>query len=360
MTYNEWNEKFNTQNLFDFNNNSEGLLWLKVRAVCRKKLLDLFLEDNNIQLTSTKVADKNKELFEILQTREDAGDILNKFLNEKNNEWYTQMGVNEEQLKKDLYHVKQYEWGGDQNNSLDKHLVSHYVKIISNYNKLINRKEQIESNAWNYVLTSWYNNWTSYLVESIFKNHPKVISSVGENKSVDFFINDYPIDLKVTFFPQQYMAEKLMATLGNHELAWLKKKAKKVGITVDTSLSDSEKLYILTEKLHQHGHDDILQTLHETRAQIIRNAENNPEELMSWLYENQGEMRFGAENRIYLIVVDSKNIAESWKLKRAFDIIEPKVNEYLNTFQENTLKHIKFQFKGKQYQSLSDIIFIVK
>ena len=61
--------------------------------------------------------------------------------------------------------------------------------------------------------TSWYNNWTSYLIESIFKHHTKVISAVGEIKSVDFFINDIPVDLKVTYFPNQYMNDKLKAKL---------------------------------------------------------------------------------------------------------------------------------------------------
>ena len=98
-----------------------------------------------------------------------------------------------------------YEWGGDQNNSLDKYLISHYVKLINKYDELESKHTAIQENAWKYVRTSWYNNWTSYLIESIFKHHPKVISAVGEIKSVDFFIDDIPVDLKVTYFPNQYM-----------------------------------------------------------------------------------------------------------------------------------------------------------
>ena len=59
MTFHEWNQLFNAQNLFAFNGNTEGLLWLKVRAVCRGKLLKLFLETNNISLSSKTAADKN-------------------------------------------------------------------------------------------------------------------------------------------------------------------------------------------------------------------------------------------------------------------------------------------------------------
>lgn len=81
---------------------------------------------------------------------------------------------------------------------------------------------------------------------------------------------------------------------------------------------------------------------------------------MKWLYENQGEMRFGAENRLYLILVDLADIAQSWKMKRAFSIIEPKVSKYLNDFSSNSLKTIQFDFKKKTYTALSDVLFIVK
>lgn len=118
--------------------------------------------------------------------------------------------------------------GGDQNNSLDKHFVSRYVKVISNYDDLVSKQTEIADNAWHYVQTSWYNNWTSYLIESLFKRHEKVISAVGEIKSVDFFIDNNPIDLKVTFFPNQYMDEKLKDKLGKKELTWLKQKQRKL------------------------------------------------------------------------------------------------------------------------------------
>jgi len=116
-----------------------------------------------------------------------------------------------------LYKVHHYAWGGDQNNSLDKHLVSRYVKVISNYDELQSKQNEIVDNAWNYVQTSWYNNWISYLIESLFKRHENVISVVGEIKSVDFFLNNNPIDLKATFFPNQYMEEKLKIKLWGKE-----------------------------------------------------------------------------------------------------------------------------------------------
>jgi hypothetical protein len=117
-------------------------------------------------LTSSKIAEQNVELFERLETMPNAMQLLDAFLNERNHEWYKTMGIDEESLKNDLYKVHHYAWGGDQNNSLDKHLISRYVKVISNYDELQSKQNEIADNAWNYVQTSWYNNWTSYLIES--------------------------------------------------------------------------------------------------------------------------------------------------------------------------------------------------
>ena len=320
--------------------------------------MEKFLKQNNIQLNSTKITEQNKELFEKLEVNiEQSLNMLDNYLRDINNEWYREMGVDEDALKLDLYQIDTYEWGGDQNNSLDKHLVSRFVKVISKYNDLQSKKTEIQANAWNYVRTSWYNNWTSYLIESIFKHHQKVISAVGEIKSVDFFIDDIPVDLKVTFFPTQYMNDKLKAKLnGKSELSWLKQKAKENGI----ELSRAESLSVISEKIGASGHDEILQELRDKRKGVIADAQNNKNDLMTWLYANQGEMRFGAENRLFVVLFDSSDMSQSWKMKRAFEQIEPAVNSYLDNFTNKSLSRIDFSFKGNNYSCLADVIFVVK
>lgn len=358
--FDRWNKEFRAQNLYAFNHNENGLLWLKVRAVCRGKQIRQFLEDNDITLTAATIAEQNMELFSMLESMPDAMQRLDNYLKVKNHNWYDAMGVDEVKLKEDLYKVQHYAWGGDQNNSLDKYLVSRYVKVISNYDDLVSKQAEIADNAWNYVQTSWYNNWTSYLIESLFKRHERVISAVGEIKSVDFFLDNHPIDLKVTFFPSQYMNEKLKAKLGKKELVWLKQKAKEVKIIVDNILPESLQMYTLSEKLSEIGHMDILDELKTKRKEVVAEAQANPMELMKWLYTNQGEMRFGAENRLFVILVDTTDMSQSWKMKRAFALIEPQINDYLNNFNESSLKEINFIFKGSNYQSLADILFVVK
>lgn len=360
--FEKWDKEFRAQNLYSFNNDYDGLLWLKVRAICRAKQLSQFLKDNGLTLKSKKVSERNIELFELLEKRADAMQMLDKFLRCINNEWYISKNVDVAQLKEDLYNVHSYIWGGDQNNSLGKYFINRYVKVVSSFSDLENKKNEIASNAWNYVQNSWYNNWTSFLIESLFKCHSKVISAVGEIKSVDFFIDDYPLDLKVTFFPKEYMDAKLRMKLGNNVLPWLKKQCKKLGIPTIKTGSESQQIYTLTEKLSEQGHQDIIVALKDAKREVIKEAQKNPVELMVWLYQNQGYGRFGAENRLFLILADSENYEESWKLKRAFSLIEPKVEEYIDSFTPQSLKPIEFIYKAtkRSYKALADVIFVVK
>lgn len=358
--YEKWDHEFRTNNLFAFNNDDEALLYLKVRAICRKTLITQFLKENNLTLKSKKVKEQFPELYALLENKPELKPQLDCFLRNRNNEWYKEMGVDEDKVRTALRKINAYEWGGDHNNSLDQYLVRRYVKVISDYDTLQKKANEIQANAWNFVQTSWYNNWTSYLIESIFKKHKRVLSAIGEIKSVDFFIDKYPIDLKVTYFPNEFMEKKLKDKIGNKELAWLKKEAKKVKISPDKNLSDAEKLTFLKEELENHGHSNIIDALTKYKQEIIDEACKHPEELMKWLYENQSARLFGAENRLFLVLVDTKDMKQSWKMKRAFTLIEPTVNNYLDSFNADSLKKINFTFKQKNYTSLSDIIFITK
>lgn len=358
--FEKWDKEFRANNLFAFNNEEKALLYLKVRAICRGKLIQEFTEKYEFKLNSTKVNDQFSELYGILENCPERKSILDSYLRDRNNEWYKKMGIDEEKVKSGLRKINAYEWGGDQNNSLDQYLVRRYIKVISDYDTLQKKANEIAENAWKFVQTSWYNNWTSYLIESLFKKHERVLSAIGEIKSVDFFIDDYPIDLKVTYFPNEYMEKKLKAKLGHKEITWLKNKAKSWGIKPDKNLTDAEQLAYLKEELENHGHSEVITELAKEKMSIIDKTCKQPEELIKWLYENQSSRLFGAENRLFLILVDKKDIKQSWKMKRAFSLIEPKINDYLNNFTANSLKKINFIFNKQNYTALSDIIFIMK
>ncbi len=278
--FEKWDKEFRAQNLYIFNNNESALLYLKVRAVCRSKQIKQFVEKNGINLTSTKINDQFAELYSVMENTPNGMALLDTYLRDRNNEWYHTMGVDEEKLKSGLRQIANYEWRGGQENSLDQYLVRRYIKVISDYAELSGKADAIATNAWKFVQTSWYNNWTSYLIESIFKKHRRVLSAVGEIKSVDFFIDNSPIDLKVTYFPTAYMQSKLKDALGNTELTWLKRKAKALGIQPDKNLSDSDQYHYLIEEMGNHGHSNVYDELKAKRREIVDNTRQNPENLM--------------------------------------------------------------------------------
>lgn len=84
------------------------------------------------------------------------------------------------------------------------------------------------------------------------------------------------------------------------------------------------------------------------------------EKLIKILYEKQGSMRFCAENRLFLILHDSKQPEMSDKIRIThYQEIKKAINDYLDTFREENLQDIEFVFEKKTYTAKSDIISVV-
>lgn len=271
-------------------------------------------------------------------------------------------------LVSELYKLKIFEWGGDHQNSLDKYLVSHYVKTISSYDIIMSKFEnEINRAVQGYVLNSWYNHWSSVLIEHIFKSHKSVLPTVGQIKNVDFFINNIPFDLKVTYFPSEYLKSKRREKGLPVELTFLKARAKKLNINFDKGGNPSDIHYEITEKLKDRGSEEsnnVLKELKKSNIDIVKETQNNPQLLSKWLYENQGEMRFGSENRLFLVLIDTDDFSNSWKLKRNLELLTPAINNYLDSFHKKQRKdlEISFNYPGlpQTFRSLADIIFVTK
>lgn len=75
-------------------------------------------------------------------------------------------------------------------------------------------------------------------------------------------------------------------------------------------------------------------------------------------------MRFGSENRLFLVLVDTDDFTNSWKLKGNIELLKPTILTYLDNFKTKKMEdlRIKFEFKGntKIFTALTDIIFVVK
>lgn len=361
----KWKNIHSKGDIIAFSHDREGILWLKVKSIIRKGILQHFLEENKIHLHSTTLQAQFEELFLFLQQDIEASHcLLNDFIAKENIKLFSSLDINK--LISELYKLKSFHWGGSYNNSLDKYLVSQYVKAISSYDVLLSKFEtEINMTVQSYVLNSWYNHWSSLLIEHLFKSHSIVQATVGQIKNVDFFINDIPFDLKVTYFPSKFMEQKRKEKGLPAELTYLKQKAKEMELCYDKKGKAEDIYYEITEKLKDKNCpscDEILTTIQKQKMEILYESIHNPYTLMKWLYENQGEMRFGSENRLFLVLIDKSDFNKSWKLKRNIEILKPSIQDYLDKFGSKNIENLKvtFNYKEKEYHALADIIFIIK
>lgn len=365
--FNRWKKLHQTEQLEEFSNNITGLLWLKIKSIIRKEIIAEFTEKNKIQLKETALAKQFVELFELLQGNVvESHALLDSYILSKNKSQLKELDV--DQLVSELYKLKNFEWGGDHQNSLDKYLVSRYVKVLKSYDTLVSKLEsEISSAVQGYVLNSWYNHWSSILIEHIFKSHPSVLPTVGQIKSVDFFIKDTPFDLKVTYLPAEYIKQKRKEKGFPVELTYLKQMACKNGIAYNKKSKPADIYYEIVEKMKDRGDAScakVLNILKDQKLEILCDAQANPKMLATWLYENQGEMRFGSENRLFLVLVDTDDFAGSWKLKRNLDLLKPTIFSFLEDFINTPISDLKIEFtfkdKPQTFTALTDVIFVIK
>jgi len=365
--FNYWKQLHDSEQLGEFNTNTIGLLWLKIKSIVRKELIEEFVKQNNITLKERALGKQFAELFDLLYKNTTySHQILDAYIRQKNISQVAEL--NTEQLVSELYKLKNFDWGGDHQNSLDKYLISRYVKVHNAYDTLLSKFEtEINVAVQGYVLNSWYNHWSSILIEHIFKSHPIVLPTVGQIKSVDFFLNNIPFDLKVTYLPAEYIKFKRKEKGLPVELTFLKNKAIEAKISFDKKAKDAVIFYEIVEKMKDENDEfcnKVLATLKNEKLEILKEVQENPKILAKWLYENQGEMRFGSENRLFLVLVDTDDFTNSWKLKRNLGLLKPIIIDYLDGFANKKVDDLRvaFSYKGKSHSftALTDIIFVVK
>lgn len=362
--FKKWSKFHDSGNLFAFNGSQEGLLWLKLKSLIRPGIIKRLVPYLKIQLAARKSKEQFSELFDVLSANSsESHKLLDVFIREE--DAHQRQTINVSQLVSELYKVKSFDWGGDYRNSLDKYLISRYVKQVSCYDEIISKLDtEISTAVRGYLINSWYNHWSSILIENLFKSHPSVLPTVGKIKNVDFFVNGIPFDLKVTYFPNEFLKQKLREKTYPQEIAYLKKEAKALGIKYQAS---SDPSYEIMERLKDRNTStslSVLNKLHERRAEVVEETIRAPRQLIKWLYENQGEMRFSSENRLFLVLIDLGDFSNSWKLKRNLDALKPTIDKALDKFSMRSLAtmDVSFRYPGKAdvFSALSDIIFVVK
>jgi len=362
-----WKKLHEKQELEEFSSDRLGLLWLKIKSITRTGLIDDFISTHSISITETGLSNKFIALYDYLARDVEQSHLLvDAFIRVKSLAQASELNTSE--LVSELYKLRVFDWGGDYQNSLDKYLVSRYVKAEKSYDNLITKFEtEINGAVRGYVLNSWYNHWSSILIEHIFKADTSVLPTVGQIKGVDFFIGDIPFDLKVTYLPAEYIKSKRKELKLPVELTYLKERARAAKIEFRKDAEPSNIYYEITQKMKDKGCSISVETLASLKnetLQILNDAKANPKMLSKWLYENQGEMRFGSENRLFLVLVDTEDFENSWKLKRNIELLKPTILSYLADFKKKKRSdlEITFNFSGRPnpFNTLADIIFVIK
>ncbi len=362
LSFVELHRSFRENDFPQIENDNRGIRYLKLRSMSRKATMEEFCSIYSINIENLSSNEYLPHIFEIAQITDEK---INEFINLK---FQTESAVrfdNLDYLVDQLNRLQYFDWGGSFGNSLEKNIVNNYVKKIQSYDQI---NEEIEGNLLNslrgYTLNSWYNHWTSIIIEDLFKEHQRVLPTIGLVKKIDFFIDNVPFDLKVTYFPEQLLADKLKENGYGNELTKLKQICRSLNIFIPTDLKGKSlklHLYNVVSEDHRNEAREFIRNLRDEKRQIIIEAEENPAELKKWFYENQGEARFDASNRFFLVLTDENNMSNSWKLKRNIVFLRNKINEHLDnlTMDMSDLKtEFYWQKEQKTYQCKSDILFL--
>jgi len=225
--------------------------------------------------------------------------IVNEFIKKRYTEKIQERKVNisDEDLKKELAKVKTFSWGVVQG-QLDRKIQAEYVRKIVRYEDLLNNVEaKLHNDVTNYVICTWFNHWTTVLIEEHISTHRNVIPTIKNKKGIDIFFDGQPFDLKVTYLPNKYN---------------------------------------------------------------LTSAIKNPSDLAIWMYENQGKQRFGDDPRLFVILLDKDNPERSWELKRDFDFIFQKIDNFFSTEAVSMKDEIVFSFGRKTYTAITKVLIITK
>ncbi|PKP60172.1 hypothetical protein CVT91_05510 [Candidatus Atribacteria bacterium HGW-Atribacteria-1] len=205
--------------------------------------------------------------------------------------------ISDEDLKKELRKVKTFSWGVVQG-QLDQKIQTEYVRRIVRYEDLVNNvKAKLHDDVTNYVICTWFNHWTTVLIEEYISTHPKIIPTIKNIKGIDIFYDGQPFDLKVTYLPREYNS-------------------------ID--------------------------------------AVRNPSNLAVWMYENQGAQRFGSDNRLFVVLLDKDNPERSWELKRDFTLVFQKIDNFFDRELVSKKDEIIFTFGRKTYTAVTKVLIITK
>lgn len=84
----------------------------------------------------------------------------------------------------------------------------------------------------------------------------------------------------------------------------------------------------------------------------------DPRQLAVWMYENQGAQRFGADNRLFVILYDPQVPERSWELKRDFGLVFRKIDHFFDSESVSEKDEIVFNYSGKTHTTVAKVLIV--
>ncbi|MGC8742986.1 MAG: hypothetical protein ACP5T0_03805 [Verrucomicrobiia bacterium] len=179
------------------------VLNLKLKAIKSQLLISL------VDLLKIPKANTATELIKNIVEINPDSHVIDDFIKRKYKEKIDERRklISDEELIKELHKIEKFSWGIVQG-QLDQKIQMEYVRKYYRYDDLIkNIKSTLHDDVTNYVMCTWFNHWTTVLIEEHIGLHPKVIPTVKNIKGVDIFFGDQPFDLKITYLPRGYSCD---------------------------------------------------------------------------------------------------------------------------------------------------------
>jgi hypothetical protein len=276
--------------------------FIKLKSL-KKEYLKSFCQKYSINFSPniTETISTILEYFDVGKILTEDIDLFIKklYVDVRNNEMKT-TGATHQEIIKELNKIDEHIWGMVQGD-VDSHIQSNYVRKFYKYDDVVNAiRTNLYKSIESYALSSWFNHWSTVFLEDLINENKNVIPIIKKVKGVDIIWNGQPVDIKVTNLPKEWFKD---------------------------------------------GYD-------------IDYAINNSKMVCKYMYELQGAQRFGDDNRLFVIIYDKNKQEESWKIKRDYNLIKSKINDFFD--QKTELDAINFKYGSKQYLAHSKIMFILK
>ncbi|MES2733763.1 MAG: hypothetical protein V4714_18600 [Bacteroidota bacterium] len=193
-----------------------------------------------------------------------------------------------------------YRWGRRQSNNFDQatqfiYQTYSFEFLLREIERRFGHLDTYESYQ-DYALNRWFNFWSAQAVEQIFCSLSGVKPAHNpRNRLVDFSFEGISFDHKTTIFPKSF-------------------------------------------------------------PQNLASAQDNPRELIQWLYDNQSqEKRMHLKNRLFIVL--HANDGEHWKLKADIGWLQTIIEQYVGAFSLTQLHTFHFAHDSP---TLSDVIWALR